>query len=205
MVGSWNVKINTNCMPQKVATAIGALAEQLMGAEYEPIAYLGSQVVNGTNHAVLAKQTILSGRDTTNVVVLIFNEKPNDMKATLVSIERVVEGGAPLGGIHVDPKTEIPADAKEAWDTAFANFVGSKVEPAALLATQVVNGVNYIFVAEIAPLVPNAVSKVVLVTVNPTAGTLSFADLLESKHESSLGYAFTWLKGGLGKPLGEWP
>ena len=205
MVGSWNVKINTNGMPQKVATAIGALAEQLMGAEYEPIAYLGSQVVNGTNHAVLAKQTILSGHDTTNVVVLIFNEKPNDMKATLVSIERVVEGGAPLGGIHVDPKTEIPADAKEAWDTAFANFVGSKVEPAALLATQVVNGVNYIFVAEIAPLVPNAVSQVVLVTVNPTAGVLSFANLLESKHENSLGYAFTWLKGGLGKPLGEWP
>lgn len=205
MVGSWNVKINTNGMPQKVATAIGALAEQLMGAEYEPIAYLGSQVVNGTNHAVLAKQTILSGRDTTNVVVLIFNEKPNDMKATLVSIDRVVEGGAPLGGIHVDPKTEIPADAKEAWDTAFANFVGSKVEPVALLATQVVNGVNYIFAAEIAPLVPNAVSQVVLVTVNPTAGVLSFANLLESKHENSLGYAFTWLKGGLGKPLGEWP
>ena len=205
MVGSWNVKINTNGMPQKVATAIGALAEQLMGAEYEPIAYLGSQVVNGTNHAVLAKQTILSGRDTTNVVVLIFNEKPNDMKATLVSIDRVVEGGAPLGGIHVDPKTEIPANAKEAWDTAFANFVGSKVEPVALLATQVVNGVNYIFAAEIAPLVPNAVSQVVLVTVNPTAGVLSFANLLESKHENSLGYAFTWLKGGLGKPLGEWP
>ena len=205
MVGSWNVKIVTNGMPQKVATAFSALAEQLIGAEYEPIAYLGSQVVNGTNHAVLAKQTILSGRDTTNVVVLIFNEKPNDMKATLVSIERVVEGGAPLGGIHIDPKTEIPADAKEAWDTAFVNFVGSKVEPAALLATQVVNGVNYIFVAEIAPLVPNAVSQVVLVTVNPTAGVLSFANLLESKHENSLGYAFTWLKGGLGKPLGEWP
>jgi len=205
MVGSWNVKISTNGMPQKVATAVSALAEQLMGVEYEPIAYLGSQVVNGTNHAVLAKQTILSGRDTTNVVVLIFNEKPNDMEATLVSIERVVEGGAPLGGIKVDPQTTIPADAQEAWNTAFSSFVGSKVDPIALLATQVVNGINYIFAAEIAPLAPNAESRVVLVTINPTTGTLSFADVLESKHEASLGYAFTWLKGGLGKPLGEWP
>lgn len=205
MVGSWNVKISTNGMPQKVATAVSALADKMIGAEYEPIAYIGSQIVNGTNHAVLAKQTILSGRDTANVVILIFNEKPNDMEATLVSIERVVEGGAPLGGIHIDPKTEIPTEAKEAWNTAFASFVGSKVDPIALLATQVVNGVNYIFAAEIAPLVPNAESRVVLVTINPTAGSLSFADMLENKHEASLGYAFTWLKGGLGKPLGEWP
>lgn len=205
MVGSWNIKIVVDAMPQKVATAIGALAEQLVGAEYEPIAYLGSQVVNGTNHAVLAKQTIMDGRDTANIVVLIFNEKPGAMEATLVSIERVVESGAPMGGIHVDPVTAIPDDAMNAWNAAFSNFVGSKVDPIALLGTQVVNGTNYIFAAEIAPLVPNAVSKVVIVTINPMNGYLTFANLLENKHEASLGYAFTWLKGGLGKPLGEWP
>lgn len=205
MVGSWNIKIVVDAMPQKVATAIGALAEQLVGAEYEPIAYLGSQIVNGTNHAVLAKQTIIDGRDTANIVVLIFNEKPGAMEATLVGVERVVEGGAPFGGIHVDPVTAIPKDAMDAWNDAFATFVGSKVSPIALLGTQVVNGTNYIFAAEIAPLVPNAVSKVVIVTINPMSGYLAFANLLENKHEASLGYAFTWLKGGLGKPLGEWP
>lgn len=203
MVGSWNIKIVVDAMPQKVATAIGALAEQLMGAEYEPIAYLGSQIVNGTNHAVLAKQTIMDGRDSANIVVLIFNEKPNAMEATLIGVERVVEGGAPFGGIHIDPVTAIPKDAMDAWNNAFATFVGSKVNPIALLGTQVVNGTNYIFAAEIAPLVPNAVSKVVIVTINPMSGYLAFANMLENKHEASLGYAFTWLKGGLGKPLGE--
>jgi hypothetical protein len=35
---------------------------------------------------------------------------------------------------------------------------------------------------------------------------VAFADLLASKHEMSLGYAFTWLKNpGFGTPLGEWP
>lgn len=203
MVGSWNIKIVVDAMPQKVATAIGALAEQLMGAEYEPIAYLGYQLVNGTNHAVLAKQTILDGGDSANIVVLIFNEKPNAIEATLVGVERVVEGGAPFGGIHIDPVTAIPKDAMDAWNNAFATFVGSKVNPIALLGTQVVNGTNYIFAAEIAPLVPNAVSKVVIVTINPMSGYLAFANMLENKHETSLGYAFTWLKGGLGKPLGE--
>ena len=37
-------------MPQKVATAIAEL--NLIGAEYAPIAYLGSQLVNGVNHGV---------------------------------------------------------------------------------------------------------------------------------------------------------
>lgn len=205
MTGSWNVKVVTNGMPQKVATAFGELSEKLIGAEYEPIAYLGSQVVNGTNHAVLAKQVLTTGRDTTNIVILIFNEKPNAMDATLVSIDRVIEGGAPLGGIHIDPQTEIPADAMDAWNEAFDAWVGAKLEPIALLGTQVVKGTNFIFAATVTPVVPDGVVKASIVTVNPMTGTVAFDDLLATKHEASLGYAFTWLKGGLGKPLGEWP
>lgn len=206
MVGSWNINVNTKGMPQKVASAVGKLAETLIGAEYEPIAYLGSQVVNGTNHAVLAKQTIITGKDTVNIVVLIFNEKPGEMEATLVSIERVVEGGAPLGGIQIgNPTTDIPTDAQAAWDEAFTAFVGSKAEPFAYLGSQVVKGTNYIFAATVTPVYPDAETKVCVVTVNPMTGSVAFDDLLATKHEKSLGYAFTWLKGGLGKPLGEWP
>lgn len=205
MTGSWDVKIVTNGMPQKVATAFSALAEQLIGAEYEPIAYLGSQVVNGTNHAVLAKQILTTGRDTTNVVILIFNEKPNAMEATLVSIDRVVEGGAALGGIKINPQVEIPAEAKAAWEEAFGAWVGTKLEPIALLGTQVVKGTNFIFAATVTPVAPEAAAKASIVTINPMTGTVAFDDLLSTKYEASLGYAFTWLKGGLGKPLGEWP
>lgn len=53
MVGEWKVEVNVGGMPQKVATAMGEI--NMLGAEYEPIAYLGSQVVNGVNHAVLAE------------------------------------------------------------------------------------------------------------------------------------------------------
>lgn len=207
-LGSWKVKVTVDAMPQKVATAIGELAEQLIGCEYKPIAYLGSQVVNGTNHAVLAEQTVITGKDTKNVVVLIFNEKPNEMKATLVNIERVVEQGGELGGIAVDVKTDIPEDAKKAFDDAFEGFIGSKIEPFALLGTQVVKGVNYIFAAEVTPVVPDAESKVCLITVNGMTGDKAFADLLDSRQDiMSLGYAFTWLKKGssFGTPLGEWP
>lgn len=208
MLGSWNVKVAVDAMPQKVATAIGELAEQLIGCEYKPIAYLGSQIVNGTNHAVLAEQTVLTGKDTKNVVVLIFNEKPNEMKATLVNIERVVEQGGEMGGIQVDVQTDIPAEAKEAFDSAFEGFVGSKVEPFAYLGSQVVKGVNYIFAAEVTSVTAEPVTKVCLVTVNGMTGEIAFGDLLDSRNDlMTVGYAFTWLKKGtsFGAPLGEWP
>ena len=206
MLGNWEVNINTNGMPQKVATAFAKINETLVGAEYEPIAYIGHQVVNGTNHAVLAKQTVLTGKDTENIVLIVFNEKPGDMEAALVGIERVVESGGELGGIVVDPTTDIPDVAQVAWDEAFDGFVGSNVEPFAYLGSQVVNGVNLIFAAEVTPVTPNAKKKAALVIINNAAHDVIFTDLLGNKNENALGYAFTWLKNSsLGAPLGEFP
>jgi len=207
MLGSWTVNVNISGMPEKVATAVSALNDKLIGAEYTPIAYLGSQVVNGINHAVLAEQLITTGKDTKNVVVLIFNEK--GMDCTLVAIERVLESGGEAGGIVVDTTTDIPEEAQEAFDTVFEGFVGSKVEPFVYLGSQVVKGVNYIFAAEVTPVVENPETKVAIVIVNAMTGEISFTDLLGTKTDSlQLGYAFTWLKRqntSLGAPLGEWP
>lgn len=55
MVGNWEVKVAVDAMPQKVATAFGKVFEGFVGAQYTPIAYLGSQIVNGENHAILAE------------------------------------------------------------------------------------------------------------------------------------------------------
>ena len=208
MVGSWNVNVSIGAMPEKVATAVSAL-DEMVGVVYKPIAYLGTQVVNGTNHAVLCEQTVLTGKDTKNVVVAIFNENPGDLKLTLVAIERIVESGAPEGGIVVDASTEIPAEAKAAFDAQFEAFVGSKVEPFAYLGSQVVNGVNYLFAATVTPVSENPVVSAAVVIVNNTTGEVSFTDILDTKYDAlTLGYAFTWLKRqntALGAPLGEWP
>lgn len=191
-MGSWKIEVNTNGMPQKVATAMGEINETLVGAEYTPIAYLGSQLVNGTNHAVLAEQTVLTGHDSKNIVIIVFNEKPNDMHLTIVGIDRIVESGDGMGGVAVDVKTDIPAEAKTAWDDAFTGFVGSKVEPIALVGTQVVNGINYIFVAELTAVTAESEEKVCVVTVNDRLKTVDFTDILANRHEASLNYAFTW-------------
>ena len=192
MLGSWDVKVVVNSLPQKVATAVGNLSEQLIGAEYTPIAYLGSQVVNGINHAVLAEQLVTTGKDTKNVVVLIFNEK--GMDCTLVNIERVVDGGPVIGGTVVDVKTDIPEEAMDVFKAGMEGYVGCNYKPFALLATKMTKGMNYVFAVELEGITPNPVNQVALVTINAMTKSVGFTDLLETKQDLSLGYAFTWLR-----------
>lgn len=191
MVGNWDVNVNIGGMPQKLATAFGELTGNIIGAQYTPIAYIGSQVVNGINHAILAEQLLITGKDTKNIVLMIFNEKPDGI--TLVNIERIVESGAEFGGTVVDVKTDIPDEAKAIFNEALTGFVGSAVEPFALLATQVVKGVDYIFAATVKPVVPDPKSTAAIVVVNGLDKKITFIDMLQSNlNKTSLGYAFTW-------------
>ena len=192
--GSWNIDVQVGKYPQKVASALSNLNETLIGASYEPIAYLGSQVVNGVNHAVLAKQGVLNGKDSENIVVLVFNEKPNDMNVVLTRIESVIEETSPLGGINVDVQTELSDELVDVFRAGLEGFVGIKFEPYALLGTQVTTGVNYFFAAVATPVVndPNPQKSAVLVIVNPMMKTFSRVDMLTNKHQASLNYAFTW-------------
>ena len=191
MVGNWDINVVVSKLPQKVATAFANLGETIIGATYIPIAYIGSQIVNGTNHAVLAEQTIITGRDTKNIVLIIFNEKPEGV--SLVNIERIVEGGLELGGTKIDVETEIPEVALSAFNEALGYFVGSTVEPFALLATKITKGTDYIFVATVKPVALEAKATVALVTVNTLEKRISFIDVIQPNlNKASLGYAFTW-------------
>lgn len=193
LLNGWTINISKN-LPQKVATAMAALAETHLGAQYRPVLYLGSQVVNGTNHAVLAEQVVVTGRDTTNAVIVIFNEKPGDIELALVSIERIVEGGIGFGGTTVNITTDISEEAMDVWQKSFEGFVGSDIVPIAHIGSQVINGVAQIYLATVKAVVPNAVERVMLVTINPVMKTVSHTHVLESRQAVSLGYeyAFTW-------------
>lgn len=142
---------------------------------------------------MLAEQTVVTGRDTKNVAVVVFNEKPGDGEDVLVGIDRIVESGDKLGGIVVDVKTEIPADAQAAWDKAFEGYVGANIKPFALLGTQIVNGTNYIFAAEMTGIVKEPVAEAVIVTLNSNEHRADIVNMMKSKQDASLGYAFTWL------------
>ena len=150
--GGYDVNVNVNGMPQKVATAFDEITNTLLGAKYNPIAYLGTQVVNGTNHAILAEQTIITGVDSKCVVVMVINEK--DQGLTLAAIERVLDSGEAFGGTSIDCKTDIPDEAMPALSNALSSFIsGATIKSFAYLGSQLANGMNYYIAAEVSPLV----------------------------------------------------
>lgn len=177
--GEWEINISLDAMPEKIASAMVELNETLIGAKYKSIAYLGSQVVNGTNFAVLAEQTLLDAANTKNIVLIVFNVAPNSLKASLVFIEPVLNSFATaFGGITINDDFKITDDAQKAFDSATEHFVGSKVEPFAFLATQVTKGINFFFAAKVTPVYPNAKPSVDLLTVNPMCGPIKFDKIL---------------------------
>ena len=75
-LGGWNLEDVKGCnLPQKVQSAFTAVTGDMTGAEYEPIAYLGSQIVNGTNYRILCKRRLVIPNSQPTLVKMIIHEE----------------------------------------------------------------------------------------------------------------------------------
>jgi len=89
LLGGWNYdEVKSANLPQKVASAFTAITENLIGAEYMPVAYAGSQVANGINHCIIALQSIMSPGAEKRLVKMIINIDTN-CKPALISISEL--------------------------------------------------------------------------------------------------------------------
>lgn len=87
--GGWNLDDVKGCnLPQKVQSAFTAVTSELVGADYEPIAYLGSQQVNGMNYRVLCLQKLIVPNAEKRIAKMIIHEEL-DGSVRLVSISGV--------------------------------------------------------------------------------------------------------------------
>ena len=88
ILGGWNLDEVKGCnLPQKVQTAFTAVTSELVGADYEPIAYLGSQQVNGTNYRILALMRTVTPNAEKKIVKMIIHEEL-DGTARLESVSK---------------------------------------------------------------------------------------------------------------------
>ena len=86
LLGGWNLDEVKGCnLPQKVQSAFTAVTSELVGADYEPIAYLGSQQVNGINYRVLCLQRLVIPNAEKRIVKMIIHEEL-DGSVRLVSV-----------------------------------------------------------------------------------------------------------------------
>lgn len=75
-LGGWNLDEIKGCnLPQKVQSAFTAVTSEIVGADYEPISYLGSQVVNGTNYRILALMKLVIPNAEKRIVKMIIHEE----------------------------------------------------------------------------------------------------------------------------------
>ena len=177
--GGWIFQVNMDAMPEKIATAFGELNEHMIGAKYKSIAYLGSQVVNGTNYAVLAEQILSDLAGTKNIVLIVFNVAPGALKATVVYIKPVLDGfSQACGGIKINDEFKVTDEAQKAFDDVTEQFVGLKVEIFAFLATQVTKGINYFYAAKVTPVYPDTESSIDLVIINPMCDSVKCQKIL---------------------------
>lgn len=72
LAGGWSFdEASGGKLPEDAKSAYSAIKEELDGSEYEPIACLGSQVVAGTNFAVLCKD-VTDGENISLAVIIIY-------------------------------------------------------------------------------------------------------------------------------------
>ncbi len=71
--GGWNIAENTEISEERKAVFEKAMTD-LVGVSYEPVAYLGSQVVAGTNHCFLCKATIVYPNAVPSLVLIYIYE-----------------------------------------------------------------------------------------------------------------------------------
>ena len=89
LLGGWNLDEMKSCnLPQKAASAFTAVTGGLVGADYQPVLYVGSQLVNGTNYCILALQKIVVPNAEARLVKMIINEA-TDGSVRLVSVSGV--------------------------------------------------------------------------------------------------------------------
>ena len=122
------------------------------GEDYTPVAYLGSQVVSGTNHAFLCKTdsdsywSIVYVYENLDGICEITNAYSLDIAAS--NYENVVLTGEPsgenlVGGWSMAESNEVDYELGAIIDSVSAEMTGVSYEPVMVLETQVVAGTNY--------------------------------------------------------------
>lgn len=145
-------------------------ASNLDGYDYELVAYLGSQVVAGTNYSYLVKGTPVTPDAQSEYMILVVyedlegNASVTETKGLLdVSADEDADGGWSYnqGAVSLDNN----ADVKKAFDKAMEKIDGADYDPIAYIGSQTVSGTNYAVLCSVTPVTPDAERSFCLVTI----------------------------------------
>ena len=180
VTGGWELYDNqANVLPDEVQSAFDKAAEAFTGSKLEPVAYIASQVVAGTNYMILCEaETVTEDPVRSYQMVIVYSDLEGNAEFTAMKdfdLTAYVEGsGSEISGEKLAGGWEvaedrasavIPQDAKDVFDKATAELDGNELEPMALLGTQVVAGTNYAFLCYSTLQTEETINSIQVVTV----------------------------------------
>lgn len=165
-VGGWT-RAGSPVVTDEVKALLDKAVEKMTGAQYKPVAYLGSQIVSGTNHAILCRIAPVTPKSVEKYGIVYLYEDLNG-NAEITEVKEF-ETGTNIndldGGWTQAESPVVTEDATKAFDKAMEGFVGVDYSPVALLSTQVVSGTNYCFLCEATVVYPGAETSYALVYI----------------------------------------
>ena len=166
LAGGWT-RADSPVITEDFRKVFDKATETLTGVEYIPVAYLSSQVVAGTNHRVLCKATAtVPDAVTTYEIVTVYEDLNGGAQITeIVDCYKQANVLAVDGSWSEPDSPAVSEEARQALTKACETLTGVEYSPVALLATQVVAGMNYRILCEFTPTVSNAETGYLIVTV----------------------------------------
>lgn len=133
------------------------------------MAYLGSQIVSGHNYLLLCRVApVVADPVETYAIAMVYEDSEGKLQlvnTTDFGVETFV-GGEGLAGGWSEPETpELPDEVREAFEKAAGARTDVPYHPVALLAQQVVAGMNCRILAEADDVLPGYESNYVIVTL----------------------------------------
>lgn len=169
VVGGWSIAEDTSINDERLAVFNKALSGYV-GVNYWPVAYLGSQVVAGTNHCFLCTASpVVPNPGIHYVLVYIYEDLEGNaeyLDRDTISVpgemdfvpEEPEDGGWGFVMDHTITEAHKALVAK-----ATETLLGAKYEPVVYLSMQVVGGFNHCFLCKVTPVVPDAQAHFVIV------------------------------------------
>lgn len=163
-------------LPEAVQTAFN-LAASGQEVIYTPIAYIGTQVVAGSNYAILCQAEPITDNTAKSLkVLIIYADLQGNAELSKVADFNIAdytqgEGtttGKSMGGWSVPDditKLPLPDEAQKAFDKAKEGYTGNELDPMALLGTQVVAGTNYAILCHSTLVTETPINQIQLATV----------------------------------------
>lgn len=168
VLGGWNITIGDTSI-DKHPDALAALEKAtagMLGAKYEPIALLGTQIVAGKNYCILCRITPVT-LDPKPTMKLVYVYEDTQGNAVITDIKEIIGTPVPGGFIANDGATALDSnpEVKNAFEKATKDVFGVDYEPIAYLGYQIVAGKNYLILCESKIVVPDPIPSLTLVTI----------------------------------------